>query len=73
MAVHWNQRGGEVSDERKYVRTLRELSDRYDWRRVCEVMGLSYWCMNEGADSSDLVWFTEEQARRCGIIKEVAE
>lgn len=48
--------------------TLRELKDNYDWDKVCKVLGLNVWCINEGADSSCYEEITEVQAREIGIL-----
>lgn len=49
--------------------TLKELSDYYDWRKVCTVLGLNYWCLNEGADPNSEIEISEPQAKEIGIIK----
>lgn len=51
----------------KIVITLIELR-KYDWQKVCKVLGLNEWCLAEGADPESIQWVTEEQAREIGII-----
>ncbi len=49
--------------------TLKELMDNYDWDKVCDVLGLNPWCINEGADPNSYQEITEEQAREIGILQ----
>ena len=41
---------------------VRELFDNYDWDEVCEILGLSVWCINEGQlDMDDELDFDDEE------------
>jgi hypothetical protein len=58
-----------MAESKTICRTFKELVTNHDWDKVCEVTGLNPWCMNEGlADKDDIQWFTESQAKECGII-----
>ncbi len=53
----------------KLTLTLRELKDNYNWDKVCEVLGLNPWCLNEGyATGDEEENITEEQAIKIGIL-----
>lgn len=53
--------------------TARELIDKGLWDDVCELTGLSVWCVNEGLmDSSEEVELTEAQAKQVGLLKSEA-
>ena len=56
------------NEEKTYVRTVRECSDRYDWEKFCSITGYDFWCLNEGLDPMTLVWFTREEAKLLGIV-----
>ncbi len=48
--------------------TLNELSEKYNWDKVCEVLDLDYYCLNEGtASGDDKISITLEQAKEIGI------
>lgn len=54
----------------KIILTLKELIDKHNWDKVCEVFGLNPWCINTGLASGDEEQvITEEQAKEIGIIK----
>jgi len=53
----------------KIIITLNKLLDRCnDWMLVCEELGHSEWCCNEGGGHIE-VELTEEQAKKYGVIK----
>lgn len=48
--------------------TIGKLKDNYDWDKVCEVVGLCEWCLNEGrANRDDEVILNLEQAKKIGL------
>ena len=52
----------------KIIMTLRELSNTCDWEKVCDVLGLGYYCLNDGADPDATIELTKEQAMKIGVI-----
>lgn len=48
--------------------TLRELKDNYDWEKVCEVLHINPWCINEGADDDSTWHVTTREAEQIGIL-----
>jgi hypothetical protein len=55
----------------KVTYTAREIMDKGRWDEVCKLFGYNPWCVNEGTMSSDCeIEFTEEQARKVGLLNE---
>lgn len=53
----------------KILITARELMDRHQWDRACELAGLSPWAVNEGQmDMDDEVTLTAEAAGKLGLL-----
>lgn len=53
----------------KILITARELMDRHQWERACELTGLSSWVVNEGQmDMDDEVTLTAEAADKLGLL-----
>ena len=49
--------------------TFRELRDKYNWEKVCDVLGLDLWCVAEGlASDDDEITISEGDARKMGIL-----
>lgn len=48
--------------------TLRELKDNYDWEKVCKVLHINPWCINEGADDDSTWHVTMHEAEQIGIM-----
>ncbi len=48
--------------------TAREMLDKYDWDKFCDIVGLNVWAINEGMDDTETFDLTEEQALELGVI-----
>ncbi len=49
--------------------TAREMLDKHDWEKFCDMVGLNVWAINEGMDDTETFDLTEEQAIKLNIIK----
>jgi len=50
--------------------TAKELMDKGKWDQVCNLKGLSIWCVAEGLmDSSESISLTYEEAKTLGLVK----
>lgn len=55
-------------DEMKIIVTLREILDKGDWDKYCELSGINPWCINEGfATSDEEVELAEDIAKQIGM------
>lgn len=49
--------------------TAQELIDKGLWQRACDMLDLNQWAVNEGTmESTHILTFTNEQAKRLGLI-----
>lgn len=64
-----------MRNEQSISITFGELSDRWGMSdKVCEVLGVNPWCLNEGlATKEDTIGVTESQARQIGISEQEFE
>ncbi len=55
----------------KITLTVREIWDRDIWMEVCELTGMNEWACKEGLiEYDEEIEFTEEQAKKLGLIPE---
>lgn len=53
----------------KIVMTLREFADKFGMSdKACNIIGISPWSLNEGANPDDVIYINDEQAKALGII-----
>lgn len=48
--------------------TLKEVNSKGFWNKFCEITGVNYYCLNDGADENAIYKLTLEQAKECGLI-----
>ena len=56
-----------LEEEETITVSLGYMSRNQDWTLFCDVTGISYYALNEGADPKSDVVLTLTQARRCGL------
>lgn len=47
--------------------TLKEVRENYDWLKVCDILELSPYCLNEGIDPDIKIEITMNQAMELGL------
>lgn len=52
----------------KIKTTIKEIMERANWNKFCNIFEINPWCLNEGlADGSEEVEITIEQAQEIGL------
>ena len=53
----------------RVIITADEAMDKGIWEEVADIVGYSYYAVNEGMDPDTEISLTEEQARKLGLLQ----